>query len=123
MEGAEQVAHVNELFTSIEWWRLMPAQSLLATQPGQHDKGHFVTASRSEAGDLAVVYVPADRDVDLSLESLHRELSATWFDPRTGARIAAVSEATEAGTRFTTPGPGDWLLVFQADAAVPSNEA
>ncbi len=34
MPGAEQMAHVASLFTSIDYWRLRPAPQALAAQPG-----------------------------------------------------------------------------------------
>ena len=34
MPGAEQMAHVAELFGSLPWWRLRPAPELVAVQPG-----------------------------------------------------------------------------------------
>jgi hypothetical protein len=106
--GAKQVAHLADLFASISWWRLMPEPKLLLAQPGGNDCERFVAAAQSGDGDLVVIYVPRDRSVEL-VRPLgdHRTI---WFNPRDGSRGAAES-AGENRCRFTTPGPGDWVLV------------
>ena len=116
MPGAEQVTHLAELFESIEWWRLLPAPDLLAQQPGDQDKRRFVTASKSAEGDLIVVYIPEDREIKLNLVGLPDALSAIWFDPRTGERQTAALN----GGPFTTPAPGDWVLLLGRSISLPA---
>ena len=113
MPAAEQVAQIAALFSRIAWWKLRPAPELLAEQPGELAPARFVAAARSEEGDLAIVYVPADRVVALRLEHLRSGLIARWFDPRTGEYTPATPAAGDDG-RFETPGDGDWALLFGA---------
>jgi hypothetical protein len=108
MPAAEQMAHLVTLFQSIDWPRLRPAPDLVADQPGQQTPSRTITASRSDEGDLALVYIPQERTVQLNLSGLQPNLSATWFDPRTGER----HPAAQKGDQFETPAPGDWVLVL-----------
>ena len=50
MPGAEQMAHVASLFTSIDYWRLRPAPQALASQPGAGvaTARRFIAAAASE---------------------------------------------------------------------------
>lgn len=109
MPAAEQIVHLADFFSAIEWWKLRPAQSLLAVQPGEVEKRRYVTAAQSDSGDLVVVYVPEDRKIFLRENQLQSNLSAQWFNPRTGEYIVAVSVD---GLAYQTPGDGDWVLVF-----------
>ena len=63
--------------------------------------------------DLAIMYIPEDRGVELRLESLRSGLFAFWFDPRTGERIPASSTGMPDSPRFDTPAPGDWVLFLK----------
>lgn len=114
MEAAEQVAHVNELFQSLKWWELRPAQELILAQPGETDKRYFITASRSEAGDLAVIYTPEEQAITLSLNSMRTDVTMHWFDPRTGNWMPTSPLATAPDHCFKPPAVGDWLLVLHS---------
>jgi hypothetical protein len=116
LPGAEQMAHLADLFGSLEWWRLSPAPELVHNQPGDQDKGRFIAAAKAPAGDLIAVYVPADREFDLNLDGLPDDLSGIWFDPRTGARQSAALN----GGHFTTPAAGDWVLVLARAVSLPA---
>lgn len=105
LEGAEQIAHLAHLFKGIDWWRLVPAPELVAEQPGGH---RHVSAARSADGDLAVVYVPEDRSIQLDLAELQPGLAGTWTSPETGA----THPADLSNDVLTTPGSGDWWLTL-----------
>jgi hypothetical protein len=110
LQGAEQIAHLATLLGSLEWWRLVPAPELVVDQPGGH---RHIAASRSDTGDLAVVYVPEDREVSLRLDLLQPGLRGTWVSTATGEAVpAAPCEATPS--TLMTPAPGDWWLKLSA---------
>jgi hypothetical protein len=114
MPGAEQMAHVAALFNSIDYWRLRPAPRALASQPGAGVPAarRFIAAAASETNDLLVVYTPEDRLIALSPAAMPAGSSATWFDPRTGARTPARPAKTDAAAiTFETPAEGDWVLL------------
>jgi hypothetical protein len=114
MPAAEQMAHIARLFTSLEFWRLRPAPEMLVTQPGQQAPARFIAAARAEAGDLAVMYVPEDRTVEVRFQSLPSSLDASWFSPRTGERSPVVAVVNADSVQFATPSEGDWLLVLKS---------
>lgn len=113
MPAAEQIAHLADLFGSIEWWRLRPAPELVAVQPGEISPRRHIAASRSDEGDLAVVYVPEDRHVELFLEELKADLTARWFNPRMGERIPVNHLTIEGIVQLDTPALGDWVLLLE----------
>jgi hypothetical protein len=117
MPGAEQVAHLAALFNALDWPRLRPAPELLAAQPGEADPARFLAAARADEGDLALVYIPVDREIALQLNGLQPGLRARWFDPRTGGFAPAAAAGDGQTQRFTTPAEGDWVLVLEPDAA------
>jgi len=118
MDAAKQVCYLADLFESIEWWRLMPAPDLLESQPGEQGFGRFVTASKSPEGDLIVIYIPANREIRLRLAGQPDDLSAIWFDPRTGMRQPAELN----GGHVITPASGDWVLLLGRTVSLPAGQ-
>lgn len=114
MPAGEQMAHVAEFFTAIDFWRLRPAPEVLATQPDKDAARRHIAAARSEAGDLLVVYVPEDRAVDIYQKSLPPNFLASWFNPRTGEKAPVVAVVNEQSIQFATPDAGDWLLFVKS---------
>lgn len=106
---AEQIAHLMTFFAVIEWWRLRPAPSILLEQPGAVDKEHFVAASASVEGDLAVIYIPEGDRIRLQRGALKANLRGTWFNPATGVRTATAENVSD---QFDPPTAGDWLLLL-----------
>jgi hypothetical protein len=112
MPGAEQMAHVAALFTSIDFWRLRPAPDLLAEQPGADTPARFITVSASETRDLVVAYTPEPGTIRLHADQVPSAARTMWHDPRTGERRDAKGEPDGTILRFDTPGDGDWALVI-----------
>ena len=115
MPGAEQMAHLARLFTSFDFTRLRPAPELVAVQPGAANPAQFVAAARTEDGELALVYTPEARTVSLAAALLPPNVVPTWFDPRSGSSENGPVIGVVNGTavEFTTPAPGDWVLVLK----------
>jgi len=108
--GSTQMKYLEEFFTSIAWWTLRPDDSLLAEQPGESDPARYVSASRSEKGDLAVIYLPVGGSIKLRDGTLVKGLHAQWFNPRTGSRTPIQSSAS---TAFQAPDQQDWVLLLK----------
>jgi hypothetical protein len=109
LPGSDDMKHLAELFTSVQWWRLRPDQALLQSQPGGDDPAHFVAAARSADGDLAVLYLPVGGEVALRPGALAPGVRAQWFDPRDGSRRTA---QPVAGSTFRAPDTQDWVLLL-----------
>lgn len=71
--------------------------------------GHHICASRSNEGDLAVIYFPAGGEVELKADALNKDLKAEWFNPRDGQRMDAKNEQGI----YRTPDEEDWVLLFK----------
>ena len=87
-------------------------------QPG-HYTSRFV-ATRDADGTYAMVYAPIGRAFSVKMDTIKGpKVTASWFNPRTGA-AAKFGEFANAGPReFLPPDPGellDWVLVLD-DAA------
>jgi hypothetical protein len=109
LPGSTQMKYLGEMFRSIAWWELVPDERLLTAQPGGADPAQHVSASRSDKGDLALLYLPVGGKVTLRPGVLAAGLRAEWFDPRTGQR-SVVKDA--AGNPFTAPDTKDWVLLL-----------
>lgn len=114
MPGAEQMRHLSHLFRAIPFWTLRPAQEILANQPGKADPKAHIAAAQSATADLTVVYTPQARAVDLHIEKLPAQFSASWFDPRTGATEEVVAAVNGSTIQFATPSEGDWVLLLKS---------
>ncbi|MDQ3249789.1 MAG: DUF4038 domain-containing protein, partial [Chloroflexota bacterium] len=112
MPAAEAMAHLADLFTGIEWWRLRPAPLLLAEQPGVSDVRRTILASQSETGDLVVAYVPRGDRITIRTSGLPANLVATWFNPRTGASTVIGPVDISTVNHFPTPDAEDWVLIL-----------
>jgi len=107
--GSYQMKHMAEVLTSIRWWELRPDNSLIQTRPDD-DPARHISASRSEKGDLAMIYFPVGGEVKLKRGMLKKGLKAEWFNPRNGDRSPA--KADDAGS-FRTPADEDWVLLLR----------
>ena len=104
--GARSMTIARHYFESGDWWRLRPAQDLLADQPGASDVRAYVTAGRTAAGDWTVVYLPIGQTVRLEPGATDGA-SARWFNPRNGHWLAAEPAGDGA---FKAPDASDWVL-------------
>ena len=117
MPAAKQMGTVAQLFSSIEFWELRPAPEMIAKQPGAESPARHIAAARTLSGGTALVYVPEDRRLNLSITALPPTPIAIWVNPRTGECTVATHSVDEAGVReFSTPGEGDWLLFLKTAA-------
>ena len=118
MPGAEDVAHIADIFTSIAWSTLTPAPQLLLAQPGTQDVHQTILVAANPARDLVVAYTPAGGEIRLDATTLSPELNGEWLDPRTGARQTAIGKISGGGSVYTapqnTPDDNDWLLLLQS---------
>jgi hypothetical protein len=121
MPGAEQMAHVAALFTSLDFWRLRPDPAVLAEQPGTAAAGRFIAAAATESRDIVVIYTPASQTIAVSADAARGRASdlrssarsASWLNPRDGSRRRAPAKRDETSLRYEPPGPEDWILILK----------
>jgi len=114
MPGAKQMGQLARLMGPVDFWRLRPKAQLVASQPGQGSPRRLIVAAGTEGRELAFVYVPEDRTIELSLDELPTSPTVTWFNPRTGENSPAVAVVGGRSCQFPTPDPGDWVLTMKA---------
>jgi hypothetical protein len=115
MPGAEQMAHVHDFFTTVDWWKLRPAPVVVISNPGSQAAYKYVAGAKSDDKDLMVVYIPEERTVEIKLDSMPSSPNVSWINPRTGEKSPAVAVVTANTCQFPSPAEGDWILFMKMD--------
>ncbi|MEY2411225.1 MAG: hypothetical protein QOF48_3895 [Verrucomicrobiota bacterium] len=115
MPGAEQMAHVDDFFTSVEWWKLRPAPAMIRGNPGTSAPQNYLAAAKSDDRNLCAIYVPEARTVEVLLNLMPASPNVSWFNPRTGEKSPAVAVVTSDTCQFPTPSEGDWILFMKME--------
>jgi hypothetical protein len=122
LPGAQQMRHLHDVFASVPWWKLRPAQELLGGHPytvaqgsdgGGADVLRYVTAARTDDGRAAVLYLAAGGELRLDTSSLSGGLIATWVNPRDGSRANA-GRVEQGQVALRSPDGDDWVLILRA---------
>jgi hypothetical protein len=113
-EGATQVGFMRRLFELRPWYKLVPDQSVLASDAGKGSDR--VVAARAEDGSFVLAYLPTGKPVSLKMDKLSgKSVKARWYDPRKGT-WQEIGAYPNIGTReFIAPAQGvksDWVLVL-----------
>ena len=112
--GAASLSVLSKLFASLKWWELAPDQSPFASGVGDGEARNV--AMRSAEGGVILAYMPEPASISLDLGKLAEPgvASATWIDPRTGARTAIGDVPSGRVRRFATPeGWPDAVLLIE----------
>lgn len=108
--GASQMKVLGSVFRSIDWWKLVPDQTIIVNGI----KGD--AAAHSAEGDWILAYLTGDGPVTCKLNPLTaaRSAAAWWIDPLTGARIAIGEISTSEDHTFSPPrGWQDAILLLE----------
>lgn len=114
MPLAHQIAHLRRIFGAVEWWKLMPAPDLVINSQSTLNSPSRIVASRSGAGDFALIYIPQPGNLTLNLTQFKLPLRAIWADPQKGEHLNAGIIRSHTVT-LETPGNGDWVLILRID--------
>jgi len=101
--GAMQLGILNEIFTTRQWWNLLPDQSVLAGQDGLDPD--LVIAALSCRGDWAIAYLSEPNTISIDMSKLTAISSAEvfWVDPASGTQ-KGVGTFPNTGTQsFSSP--------------------
>jgi len=123
MPGAEQMKHLVDFFTSLDFGRLRPTAAFVVNQPGASAPSHYVSAARTDQKDLMIVYIPEERTIEIKLDALPPSPNITWVSPKTGEKSPAVAVVTANTCQFPTPAEGDWILLMTSAAKTNSAAA
>jgi hypothetical protein len=112
--GAGQMGHARTLLESLPFLSRVPDQSLIASDPGK--AGDQVRATRGDG--YLLVYLPTPKPVTITLGKIAgKNVTESWFDPRTGDSVKG-SSLENSGTREFTPPSGsgpDWVLILRSN--------
>jgi hypothetical protein len=122
-EGAAQMGLMRGLFEKRPWHKLVPGQSLMSSYKGEGNRRR--TAAWGQDGSFMLAYLPEGGSVTMrGLDRLNGpQLTASWFDPRTGAWKEAGRYDKKGALGFTAPSAGekdDWVLVIDAEGSAES---
>jgi hypothetical protein len=97
--GARHMVILGDLFRSIEWWKLLPDQSIFINQI----EGN--SAARSIDGDWILAYLTNTDPVTLNLDYLtgSNTVAGWWIDPTTGKRIKIGTFPVQVNHEFIAP--------------------
>ncbi len=112
--GANYLTVSRAFFESVEWWTLIPDQSILTSGASHSDT--LNVAMRSTDSSRIIVYLSSAATVSIDLGKIisPAKSSAWWMDPKTGDRREIGDFKHEGSRAFSTPeGWEDALLVFE----------
>lgn len=113
--GALHMTVLKQVFTSIEWWRHIPDQSVFVSGASGGETQN--AASRSAGGDCILVYLstPATVTLDLAKITAASRVRATWVHTETGALTSAGEFPNHGAQAFQTPASwSDAVLILRA---------
>jgi len=115
-EGSRQVGLMRRLFEERPWHKMVPDQSVLASEPGSGP--YRLVAARAEDGSFVIAYIARGQSVRIHMSKLNGlQVKAQWYDPRDGT-WRAIGQYPNKGTQeFVAPSHGerdDWVLVLDA---------
>ncbi len=115
-EGIDHLTVAFELLNGLPWTELLPADHLLASQPGWIEPEHACKAAATPDRSTVVVYTPLPGKIRLLGEVADESYRATWANPRNG-QIEACRLSLDSGLcEAETPGDPldhDWLLILR----------
>jgi hypothetical protein len=137
--GVAQLPYWTDLFTSVEWWKLVPDQNhqIVTAGYGTYNayndnfySSNYATTAWNPDGTTSVTYDIAGSALTVDLAKFVGPVSAQWYDPSNGT-YQSVTGSPFANTSpwvFQPPGQNhegdsDWVLVLHADATLSNNDA
>ncbi len=112
--GADDMRHVNELFTKRPFHKLIPDQTLIL---GDNPKDStYILAAQASGQSFSLFYASVGQPIKVDMTKLNDLLESTWFNPRDGStKRDDVLTFGVSSVTFTPPTSGkdnDWILVL-----------
>ena len=121
-QGSRDMARMNALIDSIEWWKLKPSgydgmmTIITAGNSFSDTQSQFCTAAADPNGTVCIIYIPPDHTGTITVNQtvMRANYRARWFDPTAGYTDIGIYAASSTRV-FTIPGnnsqgEGDWVL-------------
>ncbi len=119
--GAFQMGVFKEIFTTRQWWHLVPDQSVFANQ--ENPDKPLNTAARSKSGDWVMAYLSSPTTVAINLDKITtgNVAEASWIDPGTGTQTSIGSFSTRGVRSFSTPESWDDAVLLLESTGAKKN--
>ena len=130
--GVAQLSYWTTLFTSVEWWKLVPDQNhqIVTAGYGTYNannddfySSNYATTAWNPDGTTSVTYDIAGTALTVNLAKFAGPVSAQWYDPTNGTYQSVTGSpfANTSSRVFQPPGHNqegynDWVLVLHANA-------
>ena len=122
--GANDITRLISLFSSVDWWKLVPdiAGNTLTAGRGDKETGSiapndstYATCALASDGSFIIAFLPTSREVTIDMSKITTSENALcrWFNPQTG-EFSVIGTYSTSGTRNFTPSAGDWCLLIEA---------
>lgn len=144
--GAEEIKYLEQLFSSLPWWNLVPDQThqILTAGYGTYnasalniEQNNYCTATWVPDGSLAAIYCPGNTSpagsfaLTVNLAKFNGPVTARWYDPSNGSYSAiSGSPFANSGTQSFSPsslnngdGNPDWVLLLQTSVSAANPPA
>jgi len=109
--GARNMSVLKKVFSGVQWWHLVPDQTLLAGDEGSGTTAN--TAARDTEGHWILAYVSQAGKVHVKTGTLQgKQVRAEWINPADGTRRKAAQDV-ESGGWATPEGWEDALLLLK----------
>ena len=104
IQSSSEMNRIAEFFTSLEWWKLSPANGLA-------DPGRVL----AEPERQYLVWINGGGPTTLALPARRSRFSAVWFDPTRGTKKVSTGITAGVEQTFQPPFGGDALLHVTLD--------
>jgi hypothetical protein len=116
--AANSLAHLNALWATFDWPSLVPDQlgELIAGGANPYASNDYALAAHTKDRRLALAYLPSGRRLVYDLRGLAgKRVTASWYNPRTGAMTRVGQYARTQTVELAPPDANDWVLHLKAD--------
>ena len=105
-----QIDYLAGFFRQLEWWKLVPANELLAEQPGKEVPHQFVSLLRSEDNNTLLAYIPEKATAKI-YNKANATYDAQWFNPVSNQYSKARLVSKEGIIEAASPGENDMVFI------------
>jgi len=113
-QGSINMTYFHRLFASRHFHLLVPDESHTVVTTGYGTPGLLnmvMTAAASDHSSI-IAYVPGPTSITVDPSTLQAStLNGWWYNPSNGT-VTSLGALPAVTRSFTTPGPGDWVLVL-----------
>lgn len=112
LPGSQQMKYLQEVFASVQWWKLRPAPDLIIS-PSLADPAAHISAAQTQDEKATIIYLPKGGAITLKPYAMPGAISDLWINPRTGEHLSLRRQRITSEFKFQAPDNQDWVLVLR----------